>query len=166
MITQKRLHETVSYDPNTGVFTNKICRRPCVVGKVLGTLDKKGYVKIGIDKKIYSAHRLAWLYVYGKFPDYQIDHINGTRDDNRIENLRDVQSQLNTQNQQKAPKNSSTGKLGVSWSQQKNKFRASIVVDSKQIHIGFFDDKDKASQAYFKAKEKLHLGYVKQKQVN
>lgn len=161
MITQKRLKEVVNYDAETGLFTAIINRRSCRTGKILGTLDPKGYVRIGIDNKVYAAHRLAWIYIYGEQPKNQIDHINGKRNDNRIVNLRDVCSQFNTQNQKKAPKNSSTGCLGVSWSNQKRKFRASIVVNNKQIHIGFFNDKKEASVAYQKAKQKLHEGYVK-----
>ena len=166
MITQKRLKEVVHYDLETGLFKSIIKRKKCPIGKILGTLDPKGYVKIGIEKKLYAAHRLVWLYVYGEQPKHQIDHINGKRNDNRIVNLRDVCSQYNTQNQQKAQKNSSTGYLGVSWSNQKRKFRASIVLNNKQIHIGFFNDKQQASQAYQKTKQKLHKGYVKLELVN
>jgi hypothetical protein len=162
LITQTELHEIVIYDKETGVFTNKIIRPPCFVGKVLGTKDTKGYLKIGIKNKVYSAHKLAWLYVYGELPKNQIDHINGVKDDNRISNLRDIPSQWNTQNQHKAPKNSKTGFLGVSWSTQKNKFRSCITVDGLQKHIGFFDKAQDAAVAYQLAKQKFHPGYANQ----
>ena len=160
MITQKILQELIDYNLETGVFTNKVLRKPCKVGKLLGTTDPKGYIRIGINNKVYAAHRLAWLYVYGEMPKNQIDHINGIRNDNRIVNLRDIQSQWNTQNQHKAPKNSKTGYLGVSWSKQKNKYRSAIVVDGKQKHLGFFDNKETASQMYEMHKKLLHQGYV------
>ena len=167
MITQEELQRVVFYNPETGVFVNKVKRIPCYVGKVLGTKDPKGYIRIGIHKKTYSAHKLAWLYVYGHFPTKQIDHINGIRNDNRIVNLRDIPPQWNTQNQHKAPKNSKTGFLGVSWSKQKNKFRACITVNGKQKHLGFFQCKQQASIAYESSKCKYHNGYVKQiKEVN
>jgi hypothetical protein len=65
-------------------------------GDVAGTLHPTGYIHIRVDGKNYQEHRLAWLYVHGKFPDNCIDHINGIKDDNRISNLRDVTTQENT----------------------------------------------------------------------
>ena len=159
MITQEELQRVLFYNPETGIFINKLKRPPCLVGKILGTKDPKGYIRIGIHKKTYTGHKLAWLYVYGNLPINQIDHINGIKDDNRIQNLRDVSPQWNSQNQHKAPKNSKTGALGVSWSSQKNKFRSSIVINGKQKHIGFFDAVEDAANAYIIAKKELHAGY-------
>ena len=162
MITQKELHEIVIYDKETGVFISKINRPPCLAGKILGTKCPKGYLKIGIKYKVYAAHKLAWIYVYGDLPKYQIDHINGIKDDNRIDNLRDISSQWNTQNQHKAPKNNKTGFLGVSWSKQRNKFRSCITVNGFQKHIGFFNTAQDASVAYQLAKQEFHPGYANQ----
>jgi hypothetical protein len=160
LITQKTLKEIVNYDLHTGIFTTKLPRPNSVAGKIIGTKNGKGYLVASINNKLYRLHRLAWLYVYGRHPTHQIDHINGLKDDNRIGNLRDVVSRLNTENQHKAPKNSNSGFLGVSWCKQKNKYRACIVANGKQNHIGFYVDKEDAAKAYFLAKTKLHKGYV------
>lgn len=54
-----------------------------------GSYDKDGYLIIKIKGKQYKAHRIVFALVHGRFPDGEIDHINGVRDDNRIENLRE-----------------------------------------------------------------------------
>jgi hypothetical protein len=126
-LTQARLKELLDYNPDTGIFTRKVSRPGFRVGDVAGSLTERGYIKIGIDGKNYSAHRLAWLYVHGKSPDNCIDHINGVRDDNRISNLRDVTSQENSstvlarKNQADAISAGKTGVKGVSVQRQKHK---------------------------------------------
>jgi hypothetical protein len=97
-LTQGRLRELLSYDPETGAFTWLVSLgRRVRVGDVAGTFNGR-YWAITVNKRIYMAHRLAWLYVYGSFPKYELDHINGDKIDNRIVNLRDVTGQVNRQN--------------------------------------------------------------------
>ena len=86
-LTQKRLKELLDYDPKTGIFTWKYANNNRKAGSKAGYKAKDGYIAISIDSKRYLAHRLVWLFVYGHFPKYDIDHINRIRDDNRIENL-------------------------------------------------------------------------------
>ena len=88
MITQEELKELLDYNPETGLFTWNVYNN--IKNKTTAGTFNDGYIQIKIKQKIYQAHRLAWLYVYGEWPKGQIDHINGIRDDNRIENLRDV----------------------------------------------------------------------------
>lgn len=101
MLTQDRLRELLHYDPDTGVFTNIKPRHRVKVGDIAGSNSGKGYLQIQIDQKRYSAHRLAWLYTYGRFPEEFIDHINGNPSDNRIVNLREVTQRENLQNRKK-----------------------------------------------------------------
>jgi hypothetical protein len=115
MITQERLKEVLQYDPLAGHFTRLVRSsggRKCRVGDIAGRTKPGGYISIKIDRKEYYAHRLAWLYVYGKFPDNEIDHINGMPSDNRLLNLRDVERKENRKNQKISNRNKS-GIIGV-----------------------------------------------------
>jgi len=112
--------------------------------------------QISILGKLYCAHRLAWLYVHGKWPDRHIDHINGKPDDNRISNLRDVSVSVNMQNRTRAQSNNKSGLLGVSKVQ--NGWTATIGKNKKRIHLGTFPSPELASSVYIKAKRYLHEG--------
>ena len=77
MLTQERLKELLHYDPETGVFTWLESAGKKMNGRIAGTHASKNYISIGVSHKRYLAHRLAWLYVYGKFPDGILDHLHG-----------------------------------------------------------------------------------------
>lgn len=158
-ITQARLRELLHYDNETGLFTWRItlCNR-AINGNVAGYKNGRGYWHIGFDGKVYSAHRLAWLYVYGEFPKNDIDHINGDKTDNRIANLRDVETSINCQNRRKARTGNKSGVLGASWHKRFGKWSAKIRVDGKSIHIGYFDTPEEAGRAYLEAKRASHPG--------
>lgn len=155
MLTQMRLKELLLYDPETGVFTwlskpNRSIR----MGDVAGCMAS-GYRQIKIDGRLYRAHRLAWLYVHGKWPADQIDHINGVRDDNRIVNLREATQSQNQQNRT-ANANNTSGFPGVCWSKQKRKWRSQIKLASRNKYLGIFDTPVAAHAAYLAAKAELH----------
>ena len=95
---------------------------------------------------------------YGEHPKGDIDHINGIKDDNRIENLRDVSKSVNLQNRKQAPKHSSSGVLGVSWHEDCQKWRASIKIQGKKKYLGLFTSKEEAHQVYVAAKRQFHEG--------
>lgn len=157
MLTQARLKELLSYDPETGIFINLINRCAARAGMPIGSLSKEGYIHAGIDMKVYALHRLAWLYMTGSFPSGQIDHIDGCRSNNAFSNLRDVHKDINVQNQKKAQRsNKSTGVLGTF----KNGigFAARISVHNKKHYLGTFKTIDEAHDAYLKAKRELHPG--------
>lgn len=101
------------------------------------------------------AHRLAWMIVNGKFPDFEIDHINRVRDDNRISNLREATSSQNGYNT-KIREDNSSGIRGVNWYPKYNKWRAHINEGGKTVTIGYFSDKTDAESAVMLRRKILH----------
>lgn len=151
------LRELLDYDPATGVFTWRVTLsnvRPA--GSVAGTIEGNGYCQIQIARVVHKAHRLAWLYVHGEWPQRDIDHKNGNRADNRIANLRPATRSQNLQNQHHARSDSRCGLQGVSL-HQSGRWRARIQsADGKRRHLGFFDSPQEAHAAYLTAKRELH----------
>ena len=161
-VTSKRLKEVLRYDPDTGQFTWLVQRNQMAVGSVAGTNHPNGARMIWIDGVSYYAHRLAWLYVYGKWPTHDIDHIDRDRSNNRIRNLRDVTESVNLQNQCLTGRKNSSGLLGVCWYSRYNKWNASIRVNGRSINLGYFCTKEEAHALYVRAKTKHHPGFVKE----
>ena len=157
MITPERLREVLSYDPETGVFVWRVHLKKSrmKIGERAGHKKSIGYRYIGICGYEYLEHRLAWLYVYGEWPEYEIDHRNRVRSDNRILNIRQATKAENGQNQKLRSTNTS-GTTGVSWSKLHLKWVAYIMVDNKHKHLGLFNDIDDAKAAHLNAKRKLH----------
>jgi len=155
MISQSELKEFLSYNANTGLFVWKDRDRIWFktdlsynawngkhAGNVAGSVARQrhaDYVVITIHDKAYKAHRLAWLYIHGKMPDNQIDHIDGNGLNNRESNLRDVNCSENGKNRS-LQKNSTSGVLGVVYKNNKNKWDARIYINKRQKHLGSYDD--------------------------
>jgi hypothetical protein len=94
-ITYEKLKSLLTYDPNTGIFIYNYRHGAWALkGSEAGRCDKDGYLIITINKKAYSAHRLAWLYMTGEHPKEFIDHKDGNKSNNKFENLREATSQL------------------------------------------------------------------------
>ena len=145
MITQQRLKEVLRYRPDTGVFTwKKRTSNRIKVGDTAGTRSR--YVFINVDGKKYRAHRLAWLYVHGRFPAKEIDHINHNGLDNRLINLRECDHPENHRNES-IPKNNKSGTIGVFWDKSRNKWLSNIRVHDKTIYLGYFTNKADAIAA-------------------
>jgi hypothetical protein len=123
-------------------------------GSVAGGPNGGGYWCIQVNRKKYKAHRMAWAYANGVWPDGKIDHINGDGLDNRIANLRCVTHAQNHQNRRTPNKNTKVGLLGVDF--KKDKFRARITINGKQHDLGRFDTAEDAHAAYLKKKRELH----------
>lgn len=156
-LTQARLKELLHYDPETGVFTWRAgsCNRWPTPGRVAGTPDGKGYLMVAIDGQRYKCHRLAFLYMAGKLPDAQVDHISGAVADNRWDNLRTATQSQNMQNRKVRVDNSS-GYPGVNWNSAVRKYIARICVGGVRQYLGCFDDAEEAGKAYLEAKARLH----------
>ena len=165
-LTIEIVRELLHYNPNTGdlfwkerplkYFKNEVDARKwnhrnagkkaftCTIrNKKYDTLKSK---QGSIFNKKYYAHRIIWLYYYGRWPKHQIDHINHDATDNRIINLREV-SGFENQKNRTLNKNSKTGHTGVSWYENLNKYRARIKINSKTIWLGSYDSLEEAVEA-------------------
>ena len=163
------LRKLLNYDPDTGVLTWKA--RPLSMfstdsqgkrwnsryaGKLAFTANADGYKLGKVFGASFRAHRVAWAIHHGEWPSGEIDHINRVKSDNRIANLRDVTKSENMRNTQ-LQKNNTSGHVGVCWCAQSRKWLASIRANSKQVHIGLFDNKADAINARMAAS--LSFGY-------
>ncbi len=152
-LTQERIKELFDYRSD-GELLRRVRTSNCIkVGDVAGHLHKNGYKQIKVDGKLYRNHRLVWFYHYGYFPEHSLDHINRIKDDNRIENLREVSQSCNLRNA-KVLKNNLSGIKGVSWFSRNNKWRASINILNKNVHLGYFQTKLEAAEARWQAEVK------------
>jgi len=152
----KRLHELFDYDSTTGLFTRKISQGGQMPGTIAGKQRIDGYIDINISPKRYLAHRLAWFYVYGEWPKQMLDHKNGIRHDNRIQNLRQVTNSENQQNKKKVRSDSKSGLPCVYFSATHKKWASYITLNGKQKHLGYFETASEASLEYMKQKAIIH----------
>lgn len=152
-LTAERLRERLTYDPITGIFhwLRPVKRARYKEGDIAGCLKRHlGYWRIWIDNEEYLAHRLAWLYVKGEWPDGDLDHKNRNRADNRWDNLRQAtvsQNKINSPawHKKKLPR-------GVTFAKRdrplKKPYRAAIEIKDKFCHLGYFASPEEASAAY------------------
>lgn len=141
-------------DGNQGRAANAKAWNTKLSGKIAGVRCGNGYTAIAIKNKKYYAHRLAILMVTGKWPNHQVDHVNGDRSDNRLCNIREASQYENMQNCTFSTNNS--GYTGVSFKAKTIRWIAQINAYGKQIYLGSFKTKEEAAKAYLKAKSKLH----------
>ena len=153
-ITQYELHKQVYYDPVTGWFIWKISKRGRKNGRI-GCVCPSGYRQVSVNKAKYLEHRLAWFYMTGEWP-HMIDHINRNRADNRWNNLRLASNSQNIANS-RVYKTNTSGYRGVIFEKNRQKYRASIMINGKRNYLGRFDDLDEAYIEYVKASQK-HFG--------
>lgn len=137
MLTRELLTHHVRYCPETGIFTRLKASQNGLVGKNAGWLYN-GYVYLRVLGTAYKAHRLAYFYATGSWPDGDIDHINGDRADNRLSNLRVVDDAANSKNQQ-VYKNNTSGVPGVKY--KKGSCRWEVYIsNSPRIYVGSSKD--------------------------
>lgn len=142
------LHELLHYQHEEGTFVWKVKRKNTEIGKIAGNRHGAGYWTITIDQTAYLAHRLAWFYVYGKWPEFVIDHINRNRLDNRIINLRAVTQKENLQNIA-VKKSNKTGTNGVCFRSdgRTNPWCARVMHNKREKSLGHFKTYEEAVEA-------------------
>lgn len=158
------IKERLAYNPKTGDLTFKY-NHPFgnfKIGDIAGGVSSQGYIQIGlcINGKDYnmSGHRIAWFLYYGAEAALHIDHVNGNRADNRIENLRLATRSQNMHNMGKNINNTS-GFKGVNWCKNEKRWRAQIGINGFRKHLGFFDTAKEAHEAYKHAADLLHKDF-------
>ena len=151
MLSAEQVRDKFSYDPETGILTRKV--RAAGVKPKVGSVRSDGYRSVEVDGISHYEHRLIWLLVFGEWPCRHIDHINGSRSDNRISNLRLATVAENAQNR-KLRSDNKAGLTGVR--KQGKSWLAQISVKGKKTYLGSFGSISEAHAAYLMAKSKLH----------
>jgi hypothetical protein len=153
-LTGEEVRRSLRYEADTGTFFWRIDTRNTAAGDIAGSRQSRGYWHIKINRRLYMAHRLAWLYVTGEWPIGHIDHINGNRSDNRFVNLRVATNSENARNA-RMHINNACGYKGVHYKKRLNKFVAQINVGGRVYHLGVFQTAAEAHAAYWKAAKEL-----------
>jgi len=156
-LTHAFLIESMGYCEATGVFMRKVSAGRGRAGQSAGHHDKtSGYVVVGLNGTRYLAHRLAWFYVHGEWPEKQIDHRDGCRANNAIENLRPASQAQNNQNQRAGQGKRAGKQIGVYLIRDSGRWKAQIGIAGRRIHLGHFGTEAEAAKAYMDAKVRLH----------
>lgn len=132
-------------------------KKPCskiVVGQEAGHIHHTGYKRFMLNGVEMLAHRVIFAMHHGYLPD-EVDHINGVKTDNRIENLRAATHSQNAHNQNTRSNNTS-GIKGVSWNKLEKRWKVNVCLDGVQKYIGGFKDKASAELAAISARNQLH----------
>ena len=133
--TYRELHELFTFDSENGILRWKVARSNVIsIGQEAGYVSGNGYRMVNVNKKMISTHRIAWCMEYGYWPEYGIDHINRDKEDNRIENLREVSQSCNMQNASIRSDNTS-GVRGVTYESRSGNWIAAIRIAGKNYHI-------------------------------
>jgi len=147
VLTAERLRHLLEYDPITGVFTNRVRRKARQAGAVIGVAGGSGYITLSLDGRLYYAHRLAWLYMTGRWPAAEIDHIDCNSLNNTFSNLREADSAQNKANTRRRSDNKS-GYKGVCWNRARSKWMAQIRREGRPHFLGHFETVEEAAAAY------------------
>lgn len=151
-LTAIELRKLLDYDPATGVFRWRNDGR--IAGSIVGG-PRGGYLQIVIrQEKWHKAHRLAWLYVHGDWPERELDHRNRIKTDNRIDNLR-LATRVENMRNYPVPRNNTSGVKGVSFCKAKGRYKAYVNFDGKQRYLGLFASLEAAATVAVAARQNL-----------
>lgn len=156
MLTQEYLKKILHYNPDTGVFTRLVSVSVNTrKGDVAGTKGLHRYASIKIKNRSYAAHRLVWLYMHGRLPEHDIDHINHVKTDNRLCNLREATRAENGRNRAMSSQNTS-GFKGVFMEKKTGMWTAACKMNGVLHCLGRFKRAEDASLAYQKFAKQHH----------
>ena len=136
-MNQEYLNKLFDYEPVTGrLFWKKSLSNRVKVGDQAGSYMSNGYLTVQINKTPWLVHHLIWIIHNDVHPKEHLDHLNGIRNDNRIENLREAPQKINLRNA-KMRSNNISGVTGVSFVAKRDKYKARIMVNYKEKHLGY-----------------------------
>lgn len=141
LVTAEHLKKLFDYSPATGKLTRRFSFKVAAKGSE-GVLWNNGYRMVSLNDRPIGVHRLIWRMVHGVWPE-NIDHINGVRDDNRIENLRNVSTHENARNVCQT-RDTATGVMGVYLNKVGKPYRVRIAHEGKNLNLGCFDTLEEA----------------------
>ena len=146
------IRENLRYEPDTGhLYWTKPGGPRRRLDKPAGCLEEQGYQRVWFMNRAYRAHQIAWFLYYGRWPTTGIDHINGIKNDNRIENLREATHRQNGANRKAK---------GYYYRKGRGRYGAYIRANYKKIHLGYYDTEEEAQAAYRKATAKYFGEYA------
>lgn len=154
-VTAQELRRIFEYLPETGQLRRTVPQCGTRVGAIAGNLHHRGYWAVKVWGRSYWLHRLVFLHVHGWLPD-QLDHIDGDKSNNRVENLRPCDSSQNAGNAKLMCHNTS-GYRGVSLNRNSGKYHANITVFKQFVYLGRFNTAEEAARRYNEA-AKIHFG--------
>ena len=150
------IHENLEHKDGVLYWKKTLGRK--LIGKEAGWLSK-GYVMVGINGESHPAHRIIYLMHHGYCPEY-LDHIDGNRSNNKIENLRPATLNENARNCKK-PSHNTSGYKGVCWDKNRNKWMAYITINNKFKSLGRYDQIEDAHFAYTNAAKKYFGNFAR-----
>jgi hypothetical protein len=156
-LTKEYLHQIFEYKDG-GLFW-KITKKKIKAGSKVGALGSNGYLSTNIEKKRYLLHRLIFLFHNGYLPKL-IDHIDGNRFNNNINNLREANFSENICNA-KLYKSSKSGLKNVYWLKNANKWAVRLNINKKRVFLGLFEDVELADLVAHEARDKYHGKFAK-----
>ena len=155
-ISAEVVRSMFDYNPETGHLIHKRGRGNAPSGSRAGALKPSGYRVVSVKRHWFQSARVVWLHQYGCWPTHQVDHINHVRDDDRLENLRDVTPQQNLHNLSEKRTNNNSGVPGVHWNTRSKRWYAVIYLNDKAIFLGSYTDIESAIAARRAGKLKYH----------
>ena len=157
ILTQEYLHSLFEYKDGA-IYWNK-SREKVTAGNKAGYVANTGYLLVGIDKNLFLNHRIIFMMNYGYMPT-MIDHIDGNKLNNKIENLRDITRGQNRMNS-KLQSNNKSGVKNVNWNKKHKKWYVQLGVEGKKLYFGSYFDLNVAKFVAETMRHKYHKQFAR-----